>query len=287
MRLSLLGPLVLAALMLLGTAVANADSQPIFILGFKALAAEIPDVVGEPLENENWAANGDSLQRTSRGLMVWRKADNWTAFTDGYRTWVNGPFGVQERLNDQLFDWEHPASAVGSLPIPSSDLTGLAAMPNVKVVYYDISGSTEQELIAQMELHLPGEEDGMPRAGQVEWSVQWSFTPAKVQSDGRCQPSDVKVRYQAVVTLPRWMPPAGTSPALIDRFSRFSQALAEHERGHVQILVDSLPELVSAIEAAGCSSASDAGSRGVAAIQQMERDYDNATRHGVAQGTVL
>jgi len=26
-------------------------------------------------------------------VLVWRKADNRTAFTDGYRTWINGPRG--------------------------------------------------------------------------------------------------------------------------------------------------------------------------------------------------
>jgi glucose/arabinose dehydrogenase len=25
---------------------------------------------------------------------VWRKADNFTAFTDGVRSWINGPFGI-------------------------------------------------------------------------------------------------------------------------------------------------------------------------------------------------
>ena len=37
------------------------------------------------------------------GLLVWRKADNHTAFTDGYRTWVNGPYGLQVRLNTARF----------------------------------------------------------------------------------------------------------------------------------------------------------------------------------------
>ncbi len=26
--------------------------------------------------------------------MAWRKADNWTAFTNGYKTWLNGPNGL-------------------------------------------------------------------------------------------------------------------------------------------------------------------------------------------------
>ena len=31
---------------------------------------------------------------------------SFTAFTDGYHTWVNGPNGVQERLNSQRFAWQ-------------------------------------------------------------------------------------------------------------------------------------------------------------------------------------
>jgi len=78
-----------------------------FELGFAALEKLIPTPVGACLEDENHnPVNGDGLQHTQGGLMVWRKADNWTAFTDGYHTWINGPNGLQERLNDELFPWE-------------------------------------------------------------------------------------------------------------------------------------------------------------------------------------
>ncbi|MHB8991623.1 MAG: LamG domain-containing protein [Chloroflexota bacterium] len=91
---------------LLPVPAALAQSAPEFKLGFKSLADQIPAVAGQPLENERWGDNGDSLQRTTTGLMVWRKADNWTAFTDGSVTWINGPRGVQSRYNHQRFEWE-------------------------------------------------------------------------------------------------------------------------------------------------------------------------------------
>ena len=53
--------------------------------------------------------------------MVWRKLDNWTAFTDGYRTWINGPNGLQARLNTEQFDWEAsppPAPTPAPTPVP-------------------------------------------------------------------------------------------------------------------------------------------------------------------------
>jgi hypothetical protein len=86
-------------------------SSNTFNLGFKALAEMIPDTVGQPLEDEHYGANGDSLQQTAKGMMVWRKADNWTAFTDGSRTWINGPLGLQNRENTDRFPWESSATS--------------------------------------------------------------------------------------------------------------------------------------------------------------------------------
>ncbi len=77
-----------------------------FRLGFRALRDQIPGIVGECIENERTDANGDTIQRTTTGQLTWRKADNVTAFTDGNRTWLIGPNGLQDRLNSERFAWE-------------------------------------------------------------------------------------------------------------------------------------------------------------------------------------
>src|SRR5712691_3063666 len=109
--------------LLLGAAVrADATSAQVscaFTLGFKALHDLIPDLVGDCLENE-WhnPENGDGLQRTTGGLLVWRKADNWTAFTNGSLTWINGPTGMVTRPNaGPLFFFE--ASVCGPPGAPA------------------------------------------------------------------------------------------------------------------------------------------------------------------------
>ncbi len=84
-----------------------------YVLGFHTLYTDLPSIVGSCLDNEQHnPANGDALQHTTGGLFVWRRADNWTAFTDGYHTWVNGPHGLQERLNTERFPWETSADSV-------------------------------------------------------------------------------------------------------------------------------------------------------------------------------
>ncbi len=86
----------------------SASARPCtFVLGFQTLHDLIPDIVGDCTADETHNPdNGDALQQTTHGLLVWRKADNWTAFTDGTTTWINGPYGLQSRPNSERFDWE-------------------------------------------------------------------------------------------------------------------------------------------------------------------------------------
>ncbi len=77
-----------------------------FVLGFATLHSMIPTITGNCVNNESHTANSDGLQNTVNGLMVWRKADNFTAFTNGSQTWINGPFGLQTRPNNDRFAWE-------------------------------------------------------------------------------------------------------------------------------------------------------------------------------------
>lgn len=102
--------LVVLAVVLGAGGAARAQQAPPFAHDFKSIADAIPDVVGEPTEDSHWGTRGDLLQRTTRGLMVWRSVDGWTAFTNGFKTWINGPRGLQERSNTERFEWEVPVA---------------------------------------------------------------------------------------------------------------------------------------------------------------------------------
>ena len=111
---------------LLGLAVATLTLASVaavdceFVLGFKTLRdLSGHEIVGECLENERYSENGDSTQATTGGLLVWRKADNYTAFSDGYHTWVNGPNGLEKRLDSERFPWEQDYAPGGSVPTPA------------------------------------------------------------------------------------------------------------------------------------------------------------------------
>jgi len=99
--------MVLAIAMLLQAPPVEAQESCSFVLGFKAIHDLIPEVVGNCLEDQRTdPENGDVLQQTTNGLLVWHRADNWTAFTDGSTTWVNGPAGLQSRPDGERFAWE-------------------------------------------------------------------------------------------------------------------------------------------------------------------------------------
>ena len=141
--------------LLLPTSVAAAECQ--FVLGFMTIRDLIGhDIVGECLENEHYEANGDSLQQTTGGLLVWRKADNWTAFTDGYRTWINGPNGLVQRLNTERFEWEADYAPGGGIatPTPAQVIAalpwiqdGIAPSESFAVSLLQLLGSTSEQIL--------------------------------------------------------------------------------------------------------------------------------------------
>src|ERR1700704_5710941 len=101
------------------TVTVHAQATCHFALGFAQLHDLIPTLVGECVDDEvHDPTTGDALQRTTNGLLVWRKADNWTAFTDGSQSWVNGPLGLQQRSNDQRFWWEANPDGLSIVPQP-------------------------------------------------------------------------------------------------------------------------------------------------------------------------
>lgn len=88
---------------------ATTDVNCQFLQGFRQLRDLIGEaIVGDCLGDVRYDAQGNAQQVTTGGTLLWRKADNWTAFTDGEQTWVYGPFGLQVRSSQARFLWEQP-----------------------------------------------------------------------------------------------------------------------------------------------------------------------------------
>ena len=190
-------------------------------LGFKTIADQIPDKVKDCLVDEHYnPLNGDSLQETTGGLLVWRKADNFTAFTDGYRTWVNGPFGLQMRLNTERFPWEPatpppppptpvppPAPAATPAPAAPTATPAPAALEPAPTINNPPSGTHVGEA-AKLEwdwyrglasneefvVHVEPTSPGMVQSRWIGTRDKFLFTPGNVLPPGRSITWQIYVR---------------------------------------------------------------------------------------------
>lgn len=83
------------------------------------------------------------------------------------------------------------------------------------IIYYDIRGSTEEDLQQQMNWLGPVGLDGKTHMGYCEWEGE--------------------VSLKITVTLPRWTPPENADPNLIAKWDNLVKNLAKHENGHAII----------------------------------------------------
>ncbi len=168
-----------------GASAQAADCE--FRLGFKTLRDLIGHhIVGECLENEHYNAIGDSNQQSTGGLMAWRKADNWTAFTDGYRSWINGPNGLVQRLNTERFSWEAdhihtPPPTPGPAPPPAPTAVPQPTIDPTLAHAYHVMRKTETgNILAESFVNL--------RASAVfgelgNISTRWEHSPPRITID--------------------------------------------------------------------------------------------------------
>jgi predicted secreted Zn-dependent protease len=173
------------------------------------------------------------------------------------------------------------ATATRTLPAPATVISGLV-IPNAKIVYYDIVGSTETELRAQMDALGPIDIIDNKRADSAKvWKVTWNWTGYGTNT---CDLKTAVVSYEVTVTLPRWKPPAGVSTALITKWNNFVLARAEHEKGHVDHIASHYQAVLTAIKGATCQTADGAAQETLQGLRKFDQDYDDLTFKGATQG---
>jgi predicted secreted Zn-dependent protease len=173
--------------------------------------------------------------------------------------------------------------ACNALPITAPALTTLTpvAIPNATVVYYDISGSTENGLRDQLDASGPVGYDGYKGDSTTRWYITWHWP---TNQDGSCQMDQTAVSYEIKVIFPRWQPTEGVSAQLVARWEQYTAALLEHEKGHVDLVVLNVPKVVEAVKGRQCEAANAVGEMMLAEIRKQEVEYDAATNHGATQG---
>ena len=173
------------------------------------------------------------------------------------------------------------ASCVNSPATPAKDGRLLPTLvpvdfPHATVQRYDVSGSTESEIRAQLDTYRPNDYDAYTR-----WYIYWDW-PGR--GSAACRLAEAEVSYEITVTIPRWTPTADASPELVAKWNDYLHALALHEKAHINNVVSHFPAVAGAIKGGTCLSAEDAAQAVLQQMRQFDSQYDLDTNHGQAQG---
>jgi predicted secreted Zn-dependent protease len=167
-------------------------------------------------------------------------------------------------------------------PAPTS--VTIVDIQNASITYYDISGSTGQEMRTQLDRSAPVAPDGYRGDATTIWNIYWTWDGYGTED---CDLETVKTTYDIQVTMPRWTPPKDASPELVEEWNRYILALTEHEQVHVDHVIAGIPGVINAIRNASCGTAESEAQAVLDDIRQKDDEYDATTNHGAAQGAVF
>jgi len=173
--------------------------------------------------------------------------------------------------------------ALASLPVRAEEA--------FRVEYFDVSGSSAQELRADLSRLGPVADNGVRGDAYTRWRIAWKFD---LTERGKvCIAGNFSVDLTVTMILPRWTPPAGASADLVGLWDRYSTALRYHEDGHHRIATAAADEVMRRLQAAargeGCKALENRLKTLVDEVlveyRVRQAEYDRETDSGRAQGT--
>ena len=159
--------------------------------------------------------------------------------------------------------------------------------------YYDVKGTSTDEVRKQMRKNGTKWNDGHVYAALTTWNIKYNYGITK--RNGAYVVSSVETNIDIKFDLPRWKP-GSTPPAhMASQWDNYSERLIEHENGHRDLAVNAAAEVNKVLSTLGSFSSKqelqqEADRRVKAALDQHKKTqvaYDDHTSHGITQGAVL
>jgi predicted secreted Zn-dependent protease len=167
-----------------------------------------------------------------------------------------------------------------------------AAEPNVTQTfnYYDVSGSTVQEIRADLNRHGPAGKDGKRYDAFTRWYIRWRYDYRS--GANQCAIAKVFTTVEVTITFPRLSETAEIPAAVRQAFAAYSERLLVHEKGHARNAIETATRIDAGIAALGpqgaCAELDQVANRlGYSLVEkakQWDTDYDQRTHHGATQG---
>jgi predicted secreted Zn-dependent protease len=157
---------------------------------------------------------------------------------------------------------------------------------NSKYNYYQIYGTTENELYDQASQCGPDTADGVFQAS-TSYRIRWTYRYTTISDSDNCQISSVAVGVNIKINFPKWDPPSGESQDVIDFWNDKTSHLKDHEEHHRQIALDGARQILTTLQNFPQGNCSDFVSNTESAansifsqIEQQQKDLDSTTNHG-------
>lgn len=162
------------------------------------------------------------------------------------------------------------------------------------VVYYDVRGTTQEEIARSLRRDPPRDLDGFQ--GQANFWFSWNYDYEEVGTQNRqpaCRVNQARVEIKIVVTLPRHRNLARLPDDVEAMWTTFAGALEEHELNHAEDferIGRQIPEALNGLTGPCPSIEEIANAKGMDYVERAQRaadDYDARTSHGEIEGTVF
>ena len=172
--------------------------------------------------------------------------------------------------------------------------SGTPVMASEQKITYDVAGTTVAELWQDIARHGPTDPaTGEHYAGDLRWNVHWNYRTSYDATE--CHVASVDVTIETTMTIPRWTNAREGSEPLQVAWDVFFSRLKLHEAGHKDNAIkaaQAIRDAIAGVAAAPTCEPVHARIEEVARAvlehwNQVDRDYDASTRHGLTQGAVL
>lgn len=166
-------------------------------------------------------------------------------------------------------------------------LAELRETPGVTVSEYSVVGDTPQKVRAELDARGPKDEAGKPRDAFTKWNISWRWP----RENGKPDFAKPIVEHRVEITVPRWEGVLRASPEVRAQWNAYLSALLSHERQHLTIIKSNVGAVSEAVTSAyrknpslTAEEATRAASEVIAKIRALDRQYDEATKHGQTEG---
>lgn len=159
--------------------------------------------------------------------------------------------------------------------------------------YYDVSGTTPDEIRRQMTKNGTKWDDGQTYDAVTTWDIKYRYDTTR--EEGKCYVSSARTNVGITFRYPRFTPKPATPASVRSQWDAYMNNLVIHEEGHRDLAVNAahdISESLSSMEGFGSCREADKAVKEVAQeklarMKQAQKDYDTTTRHGATQGAVF